>query len=124
MIWFWLIIFKNNYFLEKFSGTDHRMSAKGFQEANYFRDYYNFKFNQKVMTDQDHEIALIETQKLLTLPVEVIQSGLKNFCKVASKPRLDFIELDLMDRDIYTLNVPNSFQLEKTLFPIFETNWQ
>lgn len=79
-------------------------TAKGFGEVNYFKDYFNFKFNQKVMTEKDQEQALIETQKNLTLPISIIQSGLKTFCKVANRPHFDFTELDLMDREIYTLN--------------------
>lgn len=40
----------------------------------------------------------------MTLPLEIIQSGLRTFCKVANGPKLDFVELDLESRDIYTLN--------------------
>ena len=80
------------------------MTAKGFGEVGYFKDYFHFKLHQKVMTAKDQEQELIERQKLLTLPLEVIQSGLKTFCKVANKPHFDFVELDLMEREIFTLN--------------------
>ena len=47
---------------------------------------------------------MIETKKKETLGLELIQSGLKTFCKVANGPKLDFVELDLEDREIFTLN--------------------
>lgn len=78
--------------------------AKGQNEVTYFNDYFQFKLQQKVLTNKDHESQLIETKKKETLGLELIQSGLKTFCKVANGPKLDFVELDLEDREIFTLN--------------------
>ena len=78
--------------------------AKGPGEVGYFKDYFQFKLQQKVLTNKDHETQLIETKKKETLPLELIQSGIKTFCKVANGPQLDFVELDLEDREIFTLN--------------------
>lgn len=94
---------------EKTNALKHMLNRRrrNILEDRYWADYYQLKLQEVENEKTEHEEFddIVDTLSRKELPLDIIKSALKNFGKTVIGGGFNFLKLELIGKDIYTLKV-------------------
>lgn len=79
--------------------------GKALRQFYYDSDYYTLKLEEVIKTEEEIFEETIYKLSRKDLPQEIIQSGLSNFGKTIHGSGFAFLNLDLSQKEVYSLRV-------------------